>query len=89
VVETLTFHPRATSAPNGGSTTIPRASATDPHRPASPVPASIPSDQAYYWSVPWQRDVREAMEAYDAGDVEVFDSDDPNDVVRWFLADDD
>jgi hypothetical protein len=49
------------------------------------VPAFIPSDDAYYWSFKWQRDVRESMAALAAGDYEDFDSDDPNDVVRWLF----
>jgi hypothetical protein len=56
-----------------------------PDAPRS-VPAFIRADEAYYWSFRWQEDVREAMEALAAGDYEEFDSDDPNDVVRW-LAD--
>jgi hypothetical protein len=57
-------------------------------RPAE-VPASIPTDQAYYWSVPWQTDIRESMNALSAGEFEDFDSDDPNDVARWLLGGDD
>lgn len=49
------------------------------------VPAFIRADEAYYWSVPWQQDVRESMAALAAGDYEDFSSDDPNDVVRWLL----
>ena len=52
------------------------------------MPAMIPADQAYYWSASWQQDIRDSMAALDAGDFEDFDSDDPNDVVRWFLSDD-
>jgi hypothetical protein len=54
------------------------------------VPPSIPADQAYYWSIPWQRDVKESLDALNAGEFADFeDADDPNDVVRWLLADDD
>lgn len=61
-----------------------------PSQHPSNMPAAIPADQAYYWSVPWQDDVRESLAALKAGEFEDFsDSDDPNDVVRWFLADDD
>jgi hypothetical protein len=50
------------------------------------APAFIRADEAYYWSVPWQQDVRESMAALAAGDYEDFDSDDPNDVARWLLS---
>ncbi len=52
------------------------------------MPAAIPADRAYYWSVPWQHDVRDSMDALARGDYVEFDSEDPNDIVRWFLADD-
>jgi hypothetical protein len=52
------------------------------------MPAAIPRDEAFYWSMSWQADVRESMSALEEGDVEVFDSDDPTDVVRWLLSDD-
>ena len=51
------------------------------------MPASIPADQAYYWSAAWQDDIRDSLEALAGGEYEDFDSDDPNDVVRWFLSD--
>lgn len=53
------------------------------------MPAFIPADQVYYWSIPWQQDIRESMAALAAGDYEEFNSDDPNDVVRWLLAPED
>lgn len=58
------------------------------NRVPTTMPASIPTDQAYYWSVPWQADVRESLEALRAGEFVEFDSDDPNDVARWLLSDD-
>jgi hypothetical protein len=58
-------------------------------RPPSEMPAFIQADEAYYWSSPWQRDAREAMAARAAGESAVFDSDDPDDVVRWLLSVDD
>ncbi len=53
------------------------------------MPVFIPRDQAYYWSFAWQQDIRESMAALDNGDYEEFDSDDPNDVVRWLLSEED
>jgi hypothetical protein len=53
------------------------------------VPFMIPLGQDYYWSAPWQRGLRESMQALEAGDFETFDSDDPNDAVRWLFSDDD
>jgi hypothetical protein len=65
------------------------ASATVPtERVPTTMPAAIPTDQAYYWSVPWQRDIRESLDALAAGEYEDFDDpNDPNDVARWLLAD--
>jgi hypothetical protein len=67
------------------------ATAAATNAPAGPrkVPPFIRADEAYYWSFGWQNDVREAMAALAAGDYEEFDSDDPNDAVRWLLAVDD
>lgn len=53
------------------------------------MPLFISREQAYYWSFEWQRDIRESMAALEAGDYEDFDSDDPNDVVRWLLNEED
>lgn len=47
--------------------------------------AAIPADQAYYWSAAWQAQEGESREALDRGDFVVFDSDDPNDIVRWLI----
>jgi hypothetical protein len=81
--------------------TITTASASSPWLPSMATPAAsngptgprtvpifIGAEEAYYWSVPWQEDVRESMAALAAGDYVEFDSDDPNDVVRWLLRDD-
>ncbi len=78
-----------TSGPLLWSSTLSVAAASNsPNVPRS-MPAFIRADEAYYWSFQWQEDVREAMAARVAGDSVVFDSDDPNDVVRWLLSVDD
>jgi hypothetical protein len=53
------------------------------------APAFIRADEAYYWTFHWQHDVRESMNALSEGEYQDFDSDDPNDVVRWMLGVDD
>jgi hypothetical protein len=53
------------------------------------MPAFISAEEEYFWSVPWQEDIRESLAAREAGDSRVFESDDPNDVVRWLLSHDD
>lgn len=61
---------------------------TTPVEPDRALPMMIPAGQAYYWSIPWQEDVREAMDALRDGDYMDFNGgDDPNDVVRWLLSD--
>jgi hypothetical protein len=70
--------------------TAPTATAaTNAPSRSSDIPLFIRSDEAYYWSVPWQKDVREAMAARAAGESVVFDSEDSNDIVRWLLSVDD
>jgi hypothetical protein len=54
------------------------------------VPLFIPRDQAYYWTREWQDSIRESMTEIKAGEYVIFDDpDDPEDVVRWFLSDED
>jgi hypothetical protein len=89
VADTATFRTGG-SVSAASSVWLGFAVATDPERfGASGVPSSIPSDQAYYWSVPWQADIRESMNALAAGEFEDFESDVPNDVARWLLGGDD
>ena len=42
--------------------------------------------QAYYWTREWQAGEREAAAERAAGRSLIFDSRDPNDVVRWLRA---
>lgn len=98
---TITFHPtraagatfvNATRAASAGHATevvrrVP--SASNGAAGSLTMPAFISAEEEYFWSVPWQRDIRESMAAREAGQSRVFDSDDPNDVVRWLLSHDD
>lgn len=56
--------------------------------PRGGVPVTIPKGELYYWSARWQADERESLDSIARGDVEVFDSEDPSDAVRWLLRDD-
>lgn len=56
--------------------------------PGQRVPLTMPSGQTYYWRHEWQKDERESLAALEAGDAIVFDSDDPEDIVRWLHAPD-
>ena len=76
--ESSRWSPRLAAAAAGNGWAAPRI-----------VPPFIGADEAYYWSFPWQEDVRAAMTARAAGESVLFDSDDPNDVVRWLLSEDD
>lgn len=79
---------RTTGTSVGFLTLAPASASMSPALVPTNMPVAIPADQAYYWSVPWQDDVREAMEALARGDYVEFSGDDPDDVVRWFLSDD-
>ncbi|MGI8802477.1 MAG: hypothetical protein ACR2KV_09940 [Solirubrobacteraceae bacterium] len=47
------------------------------------VPLTMPRSQKYYWTARWQRAERATLATIDAGDSIVFDSEDPEDIVRW------
>lgn len=51
------------------------------------IPASIPRDQAYYWTTRWQSDEAEALEDLRRGDSLTFDS--PGEAIKWLLSNDD
>ena len=53
------------------------------------IPLTIPSAQEYYWHYEWQQGEREASAEREAGDIVRFDSDDPEDIVRWLREPDD
>ena len=56
--------------------------------PGQRVPLTMPSSQMYYWRSQWQKDERQSLAALEAGETIVFDSDDPEDIVRWLHAED-
>jgi hypothetical protein len=51
------------------------------------LPPAISREEAYYWSARWQREEAESLQERAAGNFVTFDSDDPNDVIRWLLSD--
>jgi hypothetical protein len=50
------------------------------------LPASIPSDELFFWTRVWQQGEAESAAARDAGDVREFAS--GREAVRWLLSDD-
>jgi hypothetical protein len=48
------------------------------------IPAFIPADQAYYWSIPWQESERKALDDIAAGRARTFA--DPTDAARYLLG---
>jgi hypothetical protein len=48
------------------------------------IPAFIPAEQAYFWSVPWQESERRALADIAAGRSQTFA--DPGDAVRYLLG---
>lgn len=89
--KTATASERVFSTRAAHNTLVPGSKLASNRRPNAEererrFPAFISADEAYYWSRPWQRDVIESMDALRRGDYEDFDSEDPNDVVRWLLS---
>jgi hypothetical protein len=85
MTSTITVNPAATATTLEYAEIAPAASnATVGLRRVAPT--FISADEAYYWSSPWQRDVQESMAALATGEYMEFDSDDPNDIVRWMLS---
>jgi hypothetical protein len=81
-----TNHPTTSGATFSG--TVASLASTNVPLGQGILPLFIPADEAYYWSSRWQENVHEAMVARERGDSIVFDSDDPNDAVRWLLSED-
>ena len=54
--------------------------------PGSALPASIPSDEVFFWSSKWQLDELEAAKDLARGEVHSFSS--GTEAVRWLLSDD-
>ncbi len=73
----IAIHPRAVE-----STTAPTAGRRH-------VPLTLPSAQEYYWHFTWQEGERESLAELEAGIRIRFDSDDPEDIIRWLHAPDD
>lgn len=86
---TITYVPGASTATTVGADADVAYQPSALDRVSRHMPLFIPRDQAYYWSFSWQKDIRESMAALENGDYEEFDSDDPNDVVRWLLSEED
>lgn len=79
--------PNSTTASEGHLDVWPEAGWTnvvDAPRPDR-IPAAIPLSQTYYWSLVWQRGIRESRQALAAGDYRDFD--DATELARWLLSD--
>ncbi len=59
--------------------------ATEPNKVHAPI--AFPAEQAYYWTSRWQEAEEEALAEIAVGDFETFDSNDPDDIVRWLRDD--
>jgi hypothetical protein len=85
---TISIDPRATAASERKAEVYPSASSSGGEKNfqgARLVPMSVPEGQGYLWSIAWQKGEAEADEALMTGDFVKFDSDDPDDVIRWLL----
>ena len=52
---------------------------------AKDVPILMSREQEHLFSSVWREGDRESMADIESGQFQVFDSDDPDDVVRWLL----
>lgn len=84
-----TIYSPGTRATNADTVTIGVTAVTSSERFGSSMPVMIPADQAYFWGHAWQAGERESLAARARGDYRTFESDDPNDAVRWLLSEDD
>lgn len=51
------------------------------------IPAFIPSADLFYWTNEWQAGEARSEQGLLDGDYREFDSDDPDDIVRWLTDD--
>jgi hypothetical protein len=87
MIFTLT-NPVASASASYVERNVPSATNTDRAHLPHTMPAFVSAEEAYFWTFAWQEGIREAMAEREAGNSRVFDSDDPDDVVRWLLSDD-
>ena len=83
IIESTPHHMRTTivAEPPGGRT----MAFSDNIVRSSEIPAFIPADQVYYWSIRWQESERQALADIAAGRTRTFT--DPTDAVRYLLGD--
>jgi hypothetical protein len=80
----------ATEQTDQTASLMPRATETTSAFPRERlVPLTMPSAQEYYWHHGWQRGERETLVSLEDGQGVTFDSDDPEDIVRWLHDDED
>ena len=88
--DTLAVDTRVTtsSAEEGEIEVRPDATSSSPTGGTRRVPLTMPSTQEYYWHFSWQQGEREFQAERAAGDTVRFDSDHPEDIVRWLRESD-
>lgn len=85
---TITIPTGQTSEEYPSSLTLPGyATAYAPSRSRRRAPLFVPRDQAYYWTVAWQRDEAEALREVAEGKARRFSS--GAGAAEWLLSDDD
>jgi len=47
------------------------------------IPLTIPSSEEFFWRFDWQQGERDTLAELEAGNAIIFDSEDPEDIVRW------
>ena len=87
----ITIDPNSKSAVSGATTYVVASSVSVwspvPARVSRDLPPAISREEAYYWTARWQNDEAESLREHAEGRSITFDSDDPDDVIRWLLAD--
>lgn len=84
---TITIPTGQTAEEYPSSLTLPGYATAYAAGPLRRAPLFVPRDQAYYWTVAWQRDEAEALREIEEGKARRFPSGAA--AAEWLLSDDD
>lgn len=85
---TLTIEPEGTASVGGRTiainATLSGTWGSLPRIVSRHIPPAVSREQAYYWTIAWQRGEKAALEDLGAGRSRTFD--DPDAAVRWLFS---